>query len=325
MGVRLNRVVLVILVLVVGGAISQAREPGDFVREKIVKRADEASRSTLAKYYRAHANVRLGREHRLANGVAWRLLTDVRTGAVAPRITWMADRESMLLANALFEIIHGGEIIDYDWRDLERRDTELYRWEGGYPPYVIKPPYLVQEKVAVTYATSRLVSYVDVTHEIREISMGVIVVGRVLDLEQGIIHSISSCPGSGCDSSNFRFGELLDVCDEEAYKRFMTLWSDKVRQAIDKARIRGDGTSEQCGESMGSLEKERRGLAFYLTPVGVAVFNKDWIPNIAKYCAFYDNITVNPIILTYQELEPFMKPGPWRDDVLRQGRTMSRR
>ncbi len=126
MSVRLDRLVLVTLVLVVPGVMSQAKEPSDTAREKIVKRADEASRSKLAMYYHTHANVRLGPEHRLANGVAWRLLTDVRTGAVAPRITWMANRESMLLANALFEIIHGAEIIDFDWRDLERRHAELY-------------------------------------------------------------------------------------------------------------------------------------------------------------------------------------------------------
>src|SRR4030095_2570536 len=109
MGVRLDRVALLALVLVVAGAISQARELRDFAHEKSVKWAD-ASRSKLAEYYRTHAKARLGREHRLANGVAWRLLADVRTGAVAPRITWMPDRESMLMANALFEIIHGAQI-----------------------------------------------------------------------------------------------------------------------------------------------------------------------------------------------------------------------
>ncbi|MFZ5784309.1 MAG: hypothetical protein ACOY4R_29285 [Pseudomonadota bacterium] len=30
----------------------------------------------------------------------------------------------------------------------------------------------------------------------------------------------------------------------------------------------------------------------------------------------YDDITVNPVILSYRELEPFMKPGPWRDELL---------
>ncbi len=323
MGVRFDRVVLVTLMMLFAGATSQAKEPRDFVHEKSVKRA-EASRSKLAEYYRTHARARLGREHRLANGVAWRLLTDVRTGAVAPRITWMPDRESMLMANALFEIIHGGEIIYYDWRDLERRHTELYYWDGGHPPYVIKPPYTVQEKVVVTYATSRLVSYVDVTREVRQISMGIDVVGGVLDLEQGTINSISSCPGSDYDSSTFRFGELLDVCSDEAYRRFMTLWLGKVRNAIAKARIRGDGRSEQCGESMEPLEKEGRRLALYLTAPGVAVFNQDWWPNSAKYCTFYDDLTVNPIVLTYQELEPFMRPGPWRDDILKPDRAISR-
>jgi hypothetical protein len=34
------------------------------------------------------------------------------------------------------------------------------------------------------------------------------------------------------------------------------------------------------------------------------------------FCAFYD-ITVNPIVLLYRELEPFMKSGPWRDELLK--------
>jgi hypothetical protein len=64
-------------------------------------------------------------------------------------------------------------------------------------------------------------------------------------------------------------------------------------------------------------------MSFYLTPIGVAVFNGEWFPRIAKHCAF-NNITVNPVVLSYRELEPFMRPGPWRDDVLNQGRAISR-
>ncbi|MDP1840752.1 MAG: hypothetical protein Q8N31_23220 [Reyranella sp.] len=46
------------------------------------------------------------------------------------------------------------------------------------------------------------------------------------------------------------------------------------------------------------------------------MFNRRWNPNVAKFCAFYD-ITVNPIVIPYRELEPFMKPGSWRDELLR--------
>jgi hypothetical protein len=104
----------------------------------------------------------------------------------------------------------------------------------------------------------------------------------------------------------------------------MALWADKVRQAITKAGARGDELSELWDEGMELLTRNSRRMALYLTPAGVAVFNNYWIPNSAKYCAFYDDITVNPIILTYRELEPFMKPGPWRDELLKQGGTTSR-
>lgn len=315
-----------VLAMVAYGAMAQAQGACDLVeRETDVENADKALDARLAEYYRTHANVRLGREHRLPNGVAWRLLTDVRTGAVAPRITWMPDRKAMRTANALFESVHGAQIMQYDWTDLYRRRLELYNWDGGPPGLVIGPPYVAQEKFAVTYATSRLVSHVEVTRPIKVGTLYINVTGSVLDIERGTSHSISSCPDPDGRSGYFRFGELLDVCDDKTYKRFMALWSDKVRQAIAKAQIRGDGLSEQCGESMGALDEESRKMELYLTPAGVAVFNEHWWPNMARACALYDDVTVNPIVLSYQELEPFMKPGPWRDDVLKQTPAISRR
>ena len=320
-GMRLCGVALAVLLLVAGaGAISQARGLREYVEGyQTVASADDALLADLAKYYRMYANVRLGPEHRLGNGVAWRLLTDVRTGAAAPRITWMADRRSLLKANALFEAIHGEALVDNERRDLDRRLAELSAWSTGQPSaWVVKPPYFHPEKVAVTYATSRLVSYVEVRREARVMSIGADVYGRVLDLDQGRIREIQGCGRYyfDYDNSNFRFGELLDVCEDAAYKSFMALWEDKVRQAAVKAQARGDKLSEQCGESMGPLRPKGRRMALYLTPAGLAVFNQDWKPDLATYCTSHD-ITVNPIILPYRELEPFMKPGPWRDELLR--------
>jgi len=332
----LGMALVALLPVTLASAISQARGLLDYSGgDQSISDADDAlppdlskyetsAYETSAKYYRIHANVRLGREHRLGNGVAWRLLTDVRTGAAAPRITWMADRKSLLKANALFEAIHGGALVYYDERDVERRHDELYGWEYGQPPsFVIKPPYSVQEKIAVTYATSQLVSYVEVGFGVQMISMDLQIYGRVLDLEQGRIREIEGCGGSDDDWRNFRFGELLDVCEDAAYERFMALWAGKVRQAVATAKVRGDDLSEYCGESMKPLERDSRGIALYLTPAGLAVFNEKWFPRIAKHCAFND-ISVNPIILPYRELEPFMKPGPWRDELLKQGGTTSR-
>jgi hypothetical protein len=325
---RLGSALAALLLVTVVGTASLAKGLRDFLEgRETIESADGALLNDFAKYYQMHANVRLGGERRLANGVAWRLATDVRTRAIVPRITWMPDRQALLKANALFEAIQGAELVDYERRDIQRRHTELYDWEDGHPPPgVIKPPYVVQEQVAVTYATSRLVSYVDQAREVWAASMGLEIRGRVLDLEQGRIRGVEPCGRSDGITRNFRFGELLDLCQDEAYARFIALWAGKVRDAIAAARTRGDELSAQCGESMEPVDaKEGRRLALYLTSAGVAVFNVYWWrPNSAKYCAFHDNITVNPIIIPYRELEPFMKPGPWRDDVLNQGRASPR-
>lgn len=323
MNIRLLNVVLAALLLISVAGMTRATGLTDYLEgSQTLSNADKRVTADLAAYYRLHANVRLGPEQRLANGVTWRLLTDGRTGVKTPRITWMPDRTSMLKANALFDVIQGAALVDYDRLDLERRKAELYGWSSSEPPIAIKPPYFIPEKVAVTYVTSRLVSYVEVRREVRMNSMGIEVYGRVLDLEQDRIRELEPCGPRGDDRGNFRFGELLDVCLDEAYERFMALWTRKVRDAIAKARARGDERSVQCGESMEPLDSPAgRRIALYLTPAGVAVFNVyPWTPNSAKYCALYDNVAVNPIILSYQELEPFLKPGPWRDDVLSQGR-----
>jgi hypothetical protein len=204
----------------------------------------------------------------------------------------------MLKANALFDVVQGAALVDYDKLDLQRRTAELYYWSFGSPPDEIQPPYFIFEKVEVY--------------------------GRVLDLEQGRIREIEGCraPRYEYDFRNFRFGELLDVCEDEAYRLFIELWAGKVRAAMAAARARGDEGTVQCGDSMAPVDaiKGRR-LALCLTPAGVAVFNVYWwIPNSAKWWAFDDNITVNPVILSCRELQPFMKPGPRRDDVLDQGR-----
>jgi hypothetical protein len=209
--------------------------------------------------------------------VAWRLLTDVRTGAAVPRLTWMADRKSLLKANALFEALHGEALVGYDIEDLERRRMELYEWHNGRPPDVTKPPYFVLEKVALTYATSRLVSYVEVSRQFGTSSMSVAVRGLVLDLERGQIKEIE-----GCRSSD----------------------------------ARGEKLSEEAGELVETGVRYNNRMALYLTPTGLAVFDKGWCSSTNPDCAF-KNVTVNPVILPYRELEPFMKPGPWRDELLK--------
>jgi len=312
----------VVTLITTASPIAQAKGLRDLLEgEETITTANEKLLAELSAYYREYAKVRLGRESRLANGAAWRLLTDVRTGLSVPRLTWMPDRDRLKVANALFDAVHGELLVRYEQQDIEYRTRMLYDREDGERPYfVIGPPFRNQVKVAVTYASSRLVSYVETGMEHRNISFGLEVRGLVLDLDRGRISTIESCKER---ENGFRFGELLDVCDDEALERFIAIWVNKVDTVVKKARDRGDELSVQCAESMRPLDGENRinpsWIQLYLTPSGVAVFNRYWNPNSAKFCAF-DDITVNPIVIPYRDLEPFMKPGPWRDELLGQSR-----
>lgn len=285
-----------------------------------ISTANETLLADLSAYYREHAKVRLGRENRLANGVAWRLQTDIRTGLSVPRLTWMPDRDRLKIANALFEAVHGELLARYEKQYIEYRTHRLYDWqEGGPLDSMPGPPFGEQVKVAVTYASARLVSSLETGMEYKATSFWLEVRGLVLDLDRGRILTIEACKEKR--EGGFRFGELLDVCDDESLEQFIAIWVNKVEAAEKKARDRGDELSVQCAESMYPLEWKDRvspiWINLYLTQIGVAVFNRRWNPNSAKFCAF-DDITVNPIVIPYRELEPLMKPGPWRDELLRQ-------
>ncbi len=310
MDIRFSGVALVTLLLVAGAV--QAGGLRDYVRgAETLSAADDALLSDLSSYYRLYANVRLGREQRLGNGTAWRLLIDVRTGAAVPRITWMADRRSLLKANLLLEAIHGAALVDYDIEDLERRRMELYEWHNGRPPKVSKPPYTVPQMVAVTYATPRLVSYVEVTRNFGLSSSSVDVRGLVLDLARGRIEEIGACRTAD-GWRDFRLGEWLEVCGDAAYDSFKLLWVNKVREAVTRARARGAELSEEAGDVPENLRRFNERIALYLTPTGLAIIDKTW-----DGLRTFNNITVNPVILPYRELEPFVKPGPWRDELLK--------
>lgn len=315
----LQSLLVVVVSLSVSSSVAQAKSLRDILDgEESISTASESLLADLSAYYRHYSKVRLGRESRLANGVAWRLHTDLRTGLSVPRLTWMPDRDSLKIANALFDAIHGELLAWYEYKDIKYRTEMLYGWEDQQWPLLIGPPFYTQEKVAVTYASARLVSYVETGIEGQFVSFGLKVRGLVLDLDWGRVSTIESCKGR---ESGFRFGKLLDVCDDELLERFIAIWVNKVEIAKRRARDRGDELSANCAEGMRALGSTDRidtsWIELYLTPGGLAVFNRDWVPNTAKRCAF-DDITTNPIVIPYGELEHFMKPGPWRDELLRQ-------
>jgi hypothetical protein len=283
-----------------------------------VECADDTHIGRLQDYYKSHSRVRLGQEHRLSNGVAWRNLVDIPTKLAIPRITWMPDRKAMQGANRLLDAIHGGLLLRYAELKLSWRETgELAaKAEGSVPAVIPRDRFIWQpDLVSLSFATSKLVSYAEVRIYRDDGMLLPEAQGRVLDLERGRIFSIESCTlGESYYGNTFRFGDFLEVCDPESLTKFLALWAERVG-AASKAAVHGtDPYAEYCAEAMKPYGSGRW-LALYLTPSGLAVHNGRFWPNSAYDCML-EKSAVNPVIIPYRELEPFMKPGPWRDELL---------
>jgi len=284
-----------------------------------VECADDAQIGRLQDYYKSHSRVRLGREYRLSNGVAWRNLVDIPTKLAIPRITWMPDRKAMQRANRLLDAIQGGILSEYAelrsfWREAGEFAAKI---EGSVPAVIPRDRFIWQpDLVSLTFATSKLVSYTEVRIYQSDGMRLPQAQGRVLDLERGRIFSIESCTAGESLYSNdtFRFGDFLEVCDPESLTNFLALWAEKVEAASRAAAHGTDPDAEYCAEAMKPYDS--RWLALYLTPSGLAVHNGHFWPNSAYECML-EKSAVNPVIIPYRDLEPFMKPGPWRDELLK--------
>jgi len=115
----------------------------------------------------------------------------------------------------------------------------------------------------------------------------------------------------------FQFGPLR-VCDREAYEKFVELLRRRALLATERAAGSKDPAVRICGEKpdQGNIGKDQE-IVLYLTFKGLAVHNTEYWPNASRsYCTLARS-PVNPVILPYRELEPFMVPGPWRDELLK--------
>lgn len=312
---RFRASMMIAVVLLLGyfpkTVLSQDKADDPLLYEHKIEEADEVMIDTLRAYYKSHAHVWLGREQRLANGVAWRLVTDAGSGVAAPRITWMSDRQSMLTANRLFEAIHGESLLENELEIREAANEDISRSPKPYQP-------THQIEVVITYASPKLVSYVELGWaNAFGSNLPRIMIGRVLDLEKGEVIGLEKCTDepSSIQGAPFRLGDFLDVCDNKNYETFMALWTAKERHAIEAAAQSPDPYVDVCKEYLGPLDRSDRRIILYLTPGGLAVHNTFYDANIAHRCALKRS-AINPVIIPYRELEPFMKPGPWRDELL---------
>jgi hypothetical protein len=276
-----------------------------------VECANAKQRNALQEYYRTHARVALGKEQRLSNGVAWRLLIDATHDVAFPRITWMPDRKAMLKANRMFDTLHGGLLRHLQPTNWRRRysDVTWPEWE--------KPSLDRQQMMALTYATSRLAAFFEVRGSATEQGGGVTLAGHVLDLDQEKFLSPKTCDGKELwfGSKLVRFGELFEVCDWDAYRAFMALWEKKKSEARESVG-HPESDDEFCDREINPYNLSMSQVAFYPTHAGLAIYATSAWPEVFNRCVLTSN-AINPIVLPYRDLKPFMATGSLRDELLR--------
>ena len=335
---------MVIAILPIGGlpapvlgqvASEQAEADDDrWGKIRILNESSAGFRKSLEQY-RAHVRVRLGPERRLSNGVAWRLLVDAATGLAVPRITWMPDRRAMRAANRIFDALQGAESIFYanvaaQWQErYEEVAREAEKTGEGVSPMIPRDNFMWQEMIALTYATSKFVSYFVVKEFATDgVSSEIQTEGLILDLEQGKQLFMATCQQEDGSPSpdwlgqgmKFRVEGFLEICDTESITAFVALYDKHLELAIKSAAFRRDPYAEYCKEELVPLALLGPAgwyLEIYLTIRGLAVHVSEFRTRAGRNCLRQASAVI-PVIIPYRELEPFMQPGPLRDELLRQ-------
>lgn len=286
-----------------------------------------ANRKAWADYHAKHVRVRLGQEQRLPSGVSWRLLIDERTGIAMPRITWMPDKKSMGIANRMLDALHGRAVQAARAETKSSRESvrEIMKGEPRLElSDLIRRPFdrsVVQADIALTYATANLVSLVDLADVMapganyypRSLR------GLILDLRKDLVFAAEPCPGGKeyngmtADGINFQLDGFLQFCDEASLYAFHDFIYDKSKRALTAAGNSEDPFIQKCRRRY--LVTDQR-FVFFLTFGGLAVHATEYLPTADIDCALKRS-PVGTFIIPYRDLEAFMKPGPWRDELLR--------
>lgn len=319
-----------------GSMQSQARADDDSsyssymeMQSQEVSVNEPVNRRRWADYYVEHVKVRLGPEQRLPNGVSWRLLIDQRTGIAMPRITWMPDRKSMAVANRMLEALQGQAVVAA--RAEAKRNSGFVEVIMEARPYLTRSnltprPFtidrsVIQTDIALTYATANLVSLVELSNSLlpeanffpRNMQ------GLILDLRRDRVLATGPCPGKKKYESMllgdgfFQVGDLLQFCDETSRDAFLYFIHEKAKPALAAAASSKEPFITRCRKPYLAIDQR---FVFFLTPGGLAVHATEYWANALSDCALQRS-SVGTFIIPYRELEPFMKPGPLRDELLR--------
>jgi hypothetical protein len=274
-----------------------------------------------ASFFRGNARIHLGTEQRLPNGVSWRLLTDLGTGLAMPRVTWMPNKRRLSVANRLLDIEQGsGMFMEIDqWRVVELEND--VRRQLGAPPLAIRHS-LEQRDVSLTYVGARFMSIMEAMLVHPSGSHGqTLLSGKTFDLESGHMAEVTACPGSqkpygtaadaNPDTFLFQYGNWLQLCDRASYRKFIAAVKEVADRSARHLPSRKELDIARCEiSSEWPLIDEERRFILYLTHDGLAVHVS------ARQCPLERTVD-NPIIVPYRQLEPLMRPGALRDELLK--------
>lgn len=255
-----------------------------------------------------------------------------------PRLVWMPDNRNRDVANRMLEMVHGGAMLFSDQQQkgffayLKFNEENIPRypekWAEDYRRHLRNARELVpkrivtQSDVALTYASTGFVSLVDLgyIHRDEGTYLPRIIRSVTLDLERRRIFTMEACPNGGFKHPDglshplFRFADLLEICDPETLKRFnvaVEAVEDQVRAATAESK---NPLIEGCkGTGIG----DGHDVVVYLAVGGLAVHLTQFWPNAAARSCPLELSARNPLIVPYRALEPLMKQGPLREELLK--------
>ena len=240
----------------------------------------------------------------------------------------------------MLDMVHGGAMLFSAAMGQELDEINDRELRSGFPALEYDRP-VVQTDVGLTYATPTLVSLVDLGY-VKSGGTGVwrIIRGLTFDLRTKQMFRVEACPGSDIAYGSkvygaagitadgkysikvphnylFQFGKLLRVCDRETYLKFIQLLTAKAALIAEQTAGSRDQAVQWCSEKANPFIGEDQEIVLYLTFKGLAVHNTEYWPNAGRSYCTLTRSPVNPVILPYRELEPFMIPGAWRDELLK--------
>ena len=221
------------------------------------------SKDTWRAYYATDARLRSGPEKQSANGVRWRLATDRRTGIAMPSnhldarqqeaghrqpaagdsaggAMLFARKEQASLRAYAKDYAENGPGWPVSKEDYERRRKTLQD--------MMKEPLVEQTDVALTYASARFVSLIDLgfINKIEGTYLPRIIRGVNFVTSSGDRFSrwkpapkAASNVRAPSTTQLFRFADLLDICDQASLEQFEALVEavdDRIRAATADSR-----------------------------------------------------------------------------------------